>query len=240
MLTTATDVITGAMRLLGVLASGEALAAAEGADALQALGELCETLSTERLLSGSRARTVTALVAARASYTIGTGQQIALAWPNLIEAAGVLTSDGREIPIRILTDDEYARYEYKALAGSYPTSIYFDHAYASGVGNVSVFPVTADAGYSLVLYTPCEFSAFADLTTEYDLPKGVTRMLRYRLAVELAPEYDAPADERIERRANDATAAVKRANYREEVLTIDPALTWMHHRTINRKSGDVY
>jgi hypothetical protein len=69
--TTAADLITGALRQLNVLAAGEVVDASEGADALAVLNDLIDTWSTEHLTVFNNNENVLVLSAGKYSYTVG-------------------------------------------------------------------------------------------------------------------------------------------------------------------------
>lgn len=72
--TTALDVLSGALRNLNVLASGEALSASDAADALQGLNDLLDSLSTEQLFIPYSTETILAWTPGQYRYTVGNPQ----------------------------------------------------------------------------------------------------------------------------------------------------------------------
>jgi hypothetical protein len=79
--TTAHDLITGALTMLGVLGTGQTLEAADATNGLRVLNELVDSWGTQRLTMPFLARTVVPLVSGQASYTIGVGGDIDMPQP---------------------------------------------------------------------------------------------------------------------------------------------------------------
>lgn len=235
---TGLELISGALKQLGVLAAGETLAYEDAADGLERLNDWIDSLGTERLTIYRLLRTEKALGNGTATYTIGSGGAIDIVRPVWIERAGLIV-DGYERPIRVLTDDERAAIANKSLTGQ-AAGVYCDFAWASGLATLSVYPIPDADGTTLVLYTPQALTEFADLVTDYTFPPGYRRFLRTNLAIELAPEYGRALDPALVQQAIDSKADIKRANHRESELGIDPALVWLGQRRWSRRdfAGD--
>ena len=231
---TARALIESSLRLLGVLASGESLPAASGADALVTLSQMLDSWSTERLTIYAQSRTVHALTVGQQRYTIGSGGDFAEARPLWIDTATLIV-DGRERPIRVSTRDEWARISDKDRAGE-PEGVFYNPAYP--LGTFDVWPVP-DAACSLVLYAPAaSLTSVASLATVLSVPPGWSGALRYNLAVELAAEYDEVPSPIVVQFAVDKKADIKRTNILDDEMRIDPAL--LRRRTINRATGEYW
>lgn len=225
MSTTANALIGRALQLIGVLASGESPSSDEGADGLIALNDMVAAWATEPLTIYAQARTTQALSASTAAYTIGTGAAISVARPLWVANAAIIPAGAtNEIPIDVLTDDEWAQVLIKSQTSTFPTSVFYDYGFtSSGYGTITVWPIPTTAP-TLVLYLPTALTTFADLSTTYVFPPGYERMLRYNLAVELSPEYGRTLDPVIAGIAATSKANVKRANERLDTLRVDAGL----------------
>jgi hypothetical protein len=220
---TVRELIASSLRLAGVLAANESLDAGMAANALVTFNDLLDTWRTERLTLTSQDRVLEPLVAAQASYTIGTAGNIDRARPLWIDAAGVLTADGLETPITILTRAQRASIGLKGATSDLPSAIFYDPQFPLGV--ISVYPVPTDSSASLVLYLPAEsLDAVADLDVVLSLRPGWSKALRYGLTVDLATEYAMPLDGAILQGAADAKAAIKRTNLVMNDQIVDRAL----------------
>lgn len=194
---TAKYFIDGALQELGVLATGETAQGSEGEEALAIANDFLDALGAERLSMFSVLRTATTLASGTASYTVGSGGTINIARPLYVDDATLVidttASTPTEIPIRVLTDGEYAVWPTKTLQAPQSMAIYYDHGWSAGLGRIYPLPIPNVATTQLVLYTPqAPASQFADYnTTVYTFPPAVRRMLRKNLALELAPSYPA-------------------------------------------------
>src|SRR5687767_13071364 len=109
------------MKLLGILAAGESLSAADQADGLVELNSLLGTWANERLLVHGTRRSTHTLTPSLSPHTIGTGGTFAVARPLRIDGAGLIrVGDSNETPLRLLTDAEYQDIAEKALTDEAP------------------------------------------------------------------------------------------------------------------------
>ena len=136
-----------------------------------------------------------------------------------------------EIPLSLLTVQGYANIPIKAQKSGFPQTVYYDHAYANGLGSLTLWPVP-DGSYSLqlALYYPTVINTFASLETAYAFPPGYARAIRFALAQELSVEYpraDGTHLQQIMSTANEAKANLKRANQRVVDLPLDPLVPGM-------------
>lgn len=224
----AIELITAALKELGVVGAGETPSSDLTTDALSTLNLWIDSLGTERLTMFKLTRTTKTLAASTASYTVGTGGSINITRPLWIEAAGLVldttASTPTEIPISVFTDQEYAGIPQKTLTATQPSGIYYDHGWTSGLGIIYPLPIPTVGTTQLVLYTPTPVSEFADLSaTDYTFPAGYRRALTKGLAIELAPQFGASISDLLVQQAAESMADVKRSNFRLEELSIDPA-----------------
>lgn len=237
---TARDLIARALRSIGGLAAGETPSGAEELDAYATLNDLVDAWATQRLTIYQVCRQVFPLVNGQGTYTIGVGGEFDHARPLWIDHAGLLTTQDNgevlELPLELLTTQDWAEESGKDGTSSLPTALYNDYAYPWS--SLTVFPAPDTSGLEIALYLPTAVTAFADLSTDYDLPPGYARALRYNLAVELAPEWGRPLDPVVSALAVESLAWVKRANKRHDhVLSIDPALI-MQSEAFNWLTGE--
>jgi len=228
---TANDVITRALRLLGVNDPTEAPTAEDGALGLSVLNEWIDALGVERQSVYVLTRTAHTLTASTASYSIGTGGAINIVRPVWIDHAGLILDTSAatptEIPIRVLQDDERSTIVQKTLTSSLTKAIWYDHAWSAGLGLIYVYPIPTVGTTQLVLYTPTALTEFADQSTDYTFPPAYRRAIVWNLANELAPYYPAASpDARLGRVAAETLANVKRANTRLRGMPVDVPLAF--------------
>lgn len=221
---TGRDLISGALRLLGVLASGESPSASEATDGLSSLNDMLDSLSTERLMIPNTVREVFPLVGGQQSYTMGPAGNFNTTRPIRIESALIQVPNGAstlELPLKILTEDEYASLILKQLQSTYPQFIYSEGTFP--LETISLWPVS-QAANNLVLYSQKQLTDVTDLSATIVLPPGYNRALRYLLAVELAPEYGKQIPEAVAVVALESKSNIKRLNSKPKYLQVDNAL----------------
>lgn len=217
-MSTVRDLVTAALRDLGAIASGEALTADEAADGLAILNELVASWNLERLMVYTITETLFVLTGA-ASYTYGTGGTINAARPVRLEKAAQRlagTTPALDLPVAVLTDEEYHDLSLKPLTSTYAHALYLDGAYP--LGTLRLWPVPP-AGDTLVLWPWNQIAAFAALGTTVDFPPGYARALRTNLALELSPSFrDSTITPWLAAQALESKALIKIANSRPQFL----------------------
>jgi len=218
---TVQDTINQALRKLGVLAEGETPSAAMSADALVALNNLMDQWATERLAIYSVVRTTWAIVAAQASYTVGTGGDVAIARPVEIDAIKYQDTTGTDTEYSLgrLTDAGYRAVVQKDATATLPSTYYYNPTYATGT--LYLFPVPTSATLEGVIYVPTAVTEFALTTTTVALPPGYKQFLSTNLALDLAPEYNRQVHPALVRAAQESKETVQRANFRMMDLSVD-------------------
>lgn len=237
---TARDLITRALRVIGVLAQGESPTAGETQDALLVLQDMLATWGLQRRTIYTIDRSIFALTVGTQTYTLGTwvGTLPAPAshWehvrPVWVQHASLIVNTNApqplELPLDILTVEDWQAVRVKAVASTIPRVVYINEGWP--YTEVSLWPIPSDTSAQAVLYLPVAVTGFADLSTDYTFPPGYADALRYQLAARLAPEFGRVLDPMVAQLAADSLAAVKRANEEPVELRMDPALTGSHER----------
>jgi hypothetical protein len=221
---TGLQVITDALKLLGVVAGHEVPTAAEQQDALSRLNELIDGWQLHAHLLYVTHRETLTLVPDQQVYTVGVGGDVDVVAPVDLAAVSWLTSDSVpvEVYLTLGTEASYVGQPVKTLTGATPQTV--SYARGAPLGTLWVWPVPAVA-VDLVLYWREAVEAFPDLVTPVALLPGLAKALRTNLAVELAPEFGRPLDPLVLKLAGESLADVKRANLPFVEIGIDPALT---------------
>ena len=220
-MTTALQLITGAMRLIEAVESGETPTTDEQTDALAVLNQLLDSWSIQGLAVYRREFSPYVTVAAQARYAIGAGEEWDGARPTAIADAYVTIND-IDYPLDILTDSQYAAEPNKTLQASMPTGIYYDPSYPDG--RVYVVPVP-DTALTITIVHDEAFTALASVSTSLSFPPGYERALRYALAVELAPEFGKTPSPIVMRNAEEAMGLIKARNIQPAFASFDMTLT---------------
>jgi hypothetical protein len=213
---TALDIIKTSMRLIGALDPSDVPTAAEMDDALAALNDLMASWSNESLAVYQIVQEGFPTVAGTASYTVGSGATWNTTRPLRIESA-FLRYGSTDYPLRVLNREEYDQITLKTTQFM-PEALHYIPAVANGT--VTLYGVP-DAVYTVYLNSLKALQSFAALTTTVVLPPGYQRMLRYNLALEIAPEYNRKVPDAVLAIARESKAAVKRLNSRTPKLRLD-------------------
>lgn len=174
-MTTARSIIVGALTFgLNRLSPGETLNADDGAVCLDALNHIADELN------GSKSFLFREVLTTSSPIT-GASAALGVAWPTLApgdEIAGATLGDEAD-HMDALTMAQYAAITDKVSAGS---PRYYAH---DGLATVYLYP--AASGQTVTLRTKAVVGDFADLDTEYSMPKGYKSALSALLAEKMAP-----------------------------------------------------
>ena len=218
------DIVTDALRELGVLAATETASADEANHGFVAFNRLVDGLMAEELAIYQTTRTTWTLVSGTQDYTLGTGGTINVARPVYIDHINFVDTEPDndiEYQLQPLTDDAWSRVPIKSLPAPLPTSYYYNPTFP--LGTVQLWPIPTKSTLLGALYAPQAVPEFASLSTAVSLPPGYRRMLVKNLAVELAPSYERPAAPELIRQAMESKGVGKRANKRLSDLQVDAA-----------------
>jgi len=217
----ALDIITDALFELNCFMPGESIPNSDAQQfGLRALNGMIGSWATQPLTIPATARHVLAWTSGKGGptnpYTIGSGGNYDIARPvnqNSIQQAMLLLIDGAtEIPLGIMTDQSYDQLPVKSLAGTQPTSIYYNPTFTSGLGALYAWPVPSTTNTQLVLYFEQALTTFGNLTTAYQIPPGYQDGIVFNLARRLAAPYGRQVTEDLNYKADRALILLKRAN----------------------------
>jgi hypothetical protein len=218
------DIVTAALRELGVLAAGEVATADEANSGLEELNRLVDQWAGERLLIYRVTRT-TWTISATQNYTVGAGGTVNVVRPVYLDHVNLIdtsTDPDQETPLTPLTDDAWAAITQKAATSTQPSNWYYNPTFP--LGTLSLWPVPTSATLQGALYAPQHVSEFTSLDEVISLPPGYRRMLIKNLARDLAPSYDRPVHPELKEEAIESKATVKRNNLRLMDLSFDAAV----------------
>lgn len=218
---TGRDLVSASLRLIGVLAPGETLPAAEAADALATVNRMIDSWSNESLLIHAKVREVFSLVGGTQSYTIGTGGTFNTDRPLRVDAASIKVGS-TEYPLNQLGIAEWAAISDKTSTSDIPTDMYLSGSYP--LETISLYP-TPSAANSIVLYSWKPLDQISTLDTDVSLPPGYEEALIYNAAIRLSPEYGRTVTAEVAMLAAEAKASIKRMNHKPRLLRADPAFT---------------
>lgn len=244
MTTTALDIITDALRMLGVYAPGETLSDADAEQGLITLNDMMDSWSNESLACIAVLEQHYTLVPGTAAYTIGSGGTINQTRPlKIIKDPGtayVQDANGNNYPMEVVERDRWNMIGNRSQVNSnFPTVLFYDPEFPLGILNF--FPVP-NSGYTAYWDSLLQLSEFSNLQSTLSLPPGYKMAIQSNLALELKPYFLDPAaqlDPLLVRKASDSKGNIKRTNIREVIAVYDTELVSRASPTYNvfRDSG---
>lgn len=212
----ARKIIERAARKIGVVGRGQVMPADEVQSALDELNGLVQTLSAEGAAIFNLAKDSLVSTGA-ASYSLGPSGDFNISQPMLIDSVFV-TNGSIDYQLRQISAAEYAGIMQKDITGV-PEVFYYDSSVP--LGRLYLYPA-ATATYVINIWSRKVITAFADLTTDYDMLVGAEDMLVYNLAERLCPDYEKPVTPDIAKMAkvtkNAVTTLNRRNNYPVSVV----------------------
>lgn len=219
--------INRALRLGGIIGSGESPTTDESADALEALNAMLDSWRNDKLLVYAFKDITVTLINGTATYTIGaTGGTVDTA-PVKIESAFVRQS-GVDYHLKPITDAYYQAKAEKTITSDIPSEFMFNHTFPNATITLYPVPTVANTLYVRV-WTP--LSAVA-LTDTFTFPPGYEDAIVYNLTIRNSPEYPnitlSPAVVEI---ARSSLAGIKRVNAKPHIAITQLAKMFVSNRT---------
>lgn len=214
-MTTANQLIERAYALLGYKDPGEALSASDADYALNALNDMIDSWTTQRLFIASVSEVVTSV--SGQTVTIGPSMTINVARPVKLEQGAFVRVSGVDYPIEWIEREQYNSISLKAVSSTIPEFGYYDAAMPTGLIYLWPYSTTPIA---LHLQLQVQLTEFADLATDYTLAPGYRKAISYSLAEELAPGVRELSPMLIKQAAL-ARQAIKRTNARVPVMSLN-------------------
>jgi hypothetical protein len=219
MATTAGDIITGALRLIGVVAEGESPSPETASDALSAMNQMIESWNTERLSVFSAQTQVYEWPATEIRRTLGPTGDFVGSRPILIDDATYFKdpSTGVSYGIKLINQQQYDGIALKTVRSTYPQVLWVNMTYPNI--EMYVYPVPTKL-LEFYFVSVQELSRPAILATDLTFPPGYLRAFRYNLACELAPEFGVEPSRQVTRIAMTSKRNLKRINNPDDLMSI--------------------
>jgi hypothetical protein len=217
--TTALDQITGALRLLGMLAEGEEPSAAAAQDGLLAMNQMLDSWSSERLAVFSTQNQVFTWPPNIKSRTIGPTGDFVGNRPVLLDDSTYFVDPTNNISfgIKIINQQQYDGIAVKTVTSTYPQVIWTNMDMPNM--DMYIYPVPTKAlEWHFVSVT--ELVEPATLSTVLVVPPGYLRAFRYCLACEMAPEFGVEPSPTVSRIAMVSKRDIKRINNPDDVMSL--------------------
>jgi hypothetical protein len=221
-MTTAGDIIYGALRLIGQLAEGEVPSADTAQDALTAMNQMIDSWSTERLsIYATQDQTFTWPVN-QSTRTLGpTGDFVGLRPVLLDDSTYYVDPNGLSFTPMIINEAEYNNIVLKTVTSTYPQVIYAEASFPNATYKIYPVPTQALVWHFISVL---ELTQPASLSTELSFPPGYLRAFRYNLACELAPEFGVEASSEVKRIAMVSKRNLKRINNPNDLMAMPGSL----------------
>jgi hypothetical protein len=217
-MTTAGDIIYGALRLIGQLAEGEVPSADTAQDALAAMNMMIDSWSTERLAVYCTQDQTFVWPANQSTRTLGpTGDFVGLRPVKLEDSTFYVDPQGLAFTPAIINEAEYNAIVLKTVTSTYPQVIYAEASNPNAT--FKVYPVPTQA-LTWHFISVLELAQPASLGTDLVFPPGYLRAFRYNLACELAPEFGVEASSEVRRIAMVSKRNLKRINNPNDLMAM--------------------
>ena len=214
---TGLQIIDSALRVIGVLRSGDTAAndSAVQADCLLALNLMLKNFQNYGLELWTRKKAAHTLTAATASYNI---TSFTSDIPERILQA-YLTESGSDTEVEIVSMYEYWKLTNKTASGN-PNQIAYDFNNTSGT--LYVWPLPADSTHSLSIVYHKPYNDFDSATDAPDVPQRWFEALKWQLAIRLAPEFGRTTTQEMLLLASTTLDNALDAGYEESGVVFQP------------------
>lgn len=218
---TAGDLITRALRILGILAEGETPSAETSADALVVFCQMLDSWSTERLSVFATNDQQFTWAAGLISRTLGPTGDFTGVRPVLLDDATYYVYSGISYPIEIINEEQYNSIALKTSSSTIPQYLFVNMDFPNIT--MKVYPVPSTS-VDFHFISVAQLDQPALLSTNLTFPPGYLEAFVYNLAVIFAPEFGTEAPATVKRIAGTSKRNIKRINNPEDVMSIPSSL----------------
>lgn len=187
------QVITGALRKLGVLPSGGTPTAAQVADCKDSLNAIVKNLQAKGMPLWKITSTTFTTVDGTAEYTIGDGEDVDAPKPLRVHQALRITSGAENVPLQVLN-----RYDFNnlpnELSEGVPVQLYYQPLRTTGT--IRLWPIPTDSTTEIVIHYQAMFEDMDGATDDFDFPSEWIQPIIYLLAWSMASEFVIPLPDR--------------------------------------------
>ena len=229
MATTASDIINGSLRLIGVLAEGEVPSAETSQDALVAMNQMIDSWNTERLAVYSTQDQVFNWLPGSKTKTLGPSGDFVGNRPILVDDATYFRdpASGISFGIKLINQQQYDGIAVKTVTSTYPQVMWVNMEYPNIT--MTVYPVpTKTLEWHIISVD--ELTQPATLSTTLAFPPGYLRAFRYNLACELAPEFGVEPSPTVQRIAMTSKRNLKRINNPDDIMSLPYSIVGTRQR----------
>ena len=217
----ALDIITAAMQELGILAAGEAPAAADAQWVFQKLQRLVDRYNARLPMVYNVNFTVFTLPAGSNPFTIGPGQQFDINQrPVSIPSIGLILegTPGVELPLNRRDQDWWANNRIKGLTSTIPTDYYYSPDWPNG--SIYFWPEPT-ASHQVRVQSRLVLAEYASVTDEFSMPPAYWDLIVYELAISISPSFGLQPNQVLVEGRREALKAVQVNNISSPRLQSD-------------------
>jgi len=228
-MTTAGELINGALRLIGMLAESEVPSAATSDDALAAMNQMIDSWNTERLSTFSTQDQVFSWPPGQIHRTLGPTGDFVGNRPIQLDDSTYFKdpSNGISFGIKIINQQQYDGIAVKTVTSTYPQVIWLNMDYPNI--DMYVYPVpTKLLEWHFISVT--ELDQPATLFTDLSFPPGYLRAFRYNLACEIAAEFGVEPSPQVSRIAMTSKRNLKRINNPDDIMSLPYSIVGTRQR----------
>lgn len=222
-MTTANDIIAGAIRQCSSSTPGEAIPGDEATNALTLLNDMIGSWSSESFMPPFKTKTTFTLTQGKKSYTIGTNGSPDFNQTRPDAIAGVYFTDtnagidyGGDV---CMSQDQYNSIALKSIAGI-PHWLYYDPQYPNGV--MYIYQTAGNPYFTMTCELLMPVAQFANLTTTLSMPPEYTHAMKMLLADILAFEYGYEMTQRQIMEVERCRSWIMAKNAKREAAVFDP------------------
>ena len=188
------EIISAALRKLGVLSGGSSPETYQITDATQALNAMIKGFETDGMPLWSIKSYTFTVTQGTAAYNIGVGQTFNTAKPlKVIQAWRNQDTNFSNVPMNVYTNYNYDLLPL-ALSSGTPVNLYYQPLREYGV--INLWPKPNDSVTTITLRYQTPFEDMTSSTDDIDFPSEWTEAIIYGLAHRLSPEYGVPLQDR--------------------------------------------
>ena len=220
---TTLDLITGGLRLIGVLAEGESASADTMNDSLTAFQQMLDSWNTESLMIFNTMDQVFTWPANERIRTIGPSGDFIGVRPVTLDDSTYFRDPGTNVsyPIQIISQQQYDGIAVKTVTSTFPQVMWINMEMPNM--SMALYPVpTRVLEWHFISFE--ELTRPATLADTLAFPPGYLRAFKYNLALEFAAEFGVEPSPRVVRIADVSKRNLKRINAPIDVMAMPYAL----------------
>lgn len=222
------DIITGALRLIGVIGDSEQPSSYQAENALYALQEMLGAWNSDGMMIYTQESHSLNITLPKQVWTIGPGADINVPIrPSEISSAilrqNASTAMPVDLPMSVLSADEWSTIRSKSSGSNYPRFVYMSGDWP--VANLYLWPFPQVADAQLILTFDQTLNSEVTLDTIETLPPAYRQAIRFNLAVLLGPEYGTEASMVVQQQAYKSKNIIGQNNQEIDRLAYDTNLS---------------